>query len=98
MVSGPDYEGLYADIGTKRRNPDGHAWARCSLKGSLDDPTNPLHISLPQPLPDRTIPVPFVLTGDKAFGLAKYMLRPYKLPTEKFNSRRENLQLPHLKR
>lgn len=77
VVSGPEYECLYADIGTNGRNPDGHAWARCSLKRSLDDPTNPLHIPLPQPLPDRTLPVPFVLTGDEAFGLAKYMLRPY---------------------
>lgn len=77
VVSGPDYECLYADIGTNGRNPDGHAWARCNLKESLDDTTNPLHIPPPQPLPGRTVPVPFVLTGDEAFGLAKYMLRPY---------------------
>ena len=70
MVFGADYECLYAHIGTNRRNPDGLAWARCSLKGSLDDPTNPCYI----PLPDRTIPVPFVLTGDEAFGLAKFNL------------------------
>ena len=77
VVSGPDYDCLYADIGTNGRNPDGHAWARCNLKEALDDPTNPLRIPPPQPLPGRTVPVPFVLTGDEAFGLAKYMLRPY---------------------
>lgn len=32
VVSGPDYECLYADIGTNGRNPESHAWARCSLK------------------------------------------------------------------
>lgn len=50
---------------------------KVQFKGGLDDPTNPLHIPLPQPLPDRTVPVPFILTGDEAFRLAKYMLRPY---------------------
>ena len=77
VVSGPDYECLYADVGTNGRNPDGHAWARCNLKEALEDPANPLHIPPQQPLPGRSEPVPFVLTGDEAFGLAKYMLRPY---------------------
>ena len=75
VVSGPDYECLYVDVGTNGRNPDGHAWGRCSLKQALENPDNPLNI--PRPLPGRTIPVPFVLTGDEAFGLSKYMLRPY---------------------
>ena len=77
VVSGPDFECLYADIGTNGRNSDGHAWAKCNLKGGLDSPSNPLYIRLPQPLPDRTVPVPFVRTGDETFGLTKYMLRPY---------------------
>ena len=74
VVSGPDYECLYAHVGTNGRNPHGHAWARCNLK--LDDP-NLLNIPSHQPLPGCNTPVPFVLTGDEAFGLAKYMLRPY---------------------
>ena len=57
--------------------PVRHAWAKCSLKKALDDPTHTLNLQPPQPLPDRTILVPFVLTGDEAFGLASYMLRPY---------------------
>lgn len=78
VVSGPDYECLYADVETNGRNPDGHAWARCNLKEALEDPANPLHLPPQQPLPGRSEPVPFVLTGDEAFGLAKYMLRPYR--------------------
>jgi len=77
VVAGPDYECLYIDVGTNGRNPDGHAWANCSLKRALDDPTNPLNLPPSKPLPGRSNPVPFVLTGDEAFGLAKYMLRPY---------------------
>ena len=77
VVSGPDYECLYAHVGTNERNPDGHAWTRCNLKQALDDPINPLIIPPHQPLPGCNTPVPFVLTGDEAFGLAKHMLRPY---------------------
>ena len=60
VVAGPDYECLYAHIGTNGRNPDTHAWARCNLKESLDDPTNPLDIPPPRPLPGKTTPTPFV--------------------------------------
>ena len=77
VVSGPDYECLYVDVGTNARNPDGHAWGRFSLKQALENPDNPLNIPPPRSLPGRTTPVPFVLTGDEAFGLSKYMLRPY---------------------
>ena len=77
VVSGPDYECLYVDVGTNGRNPDGHAWGRSPLKHSLDDSDNPLSIPPPRPLSGRTNPVPFVLTGDEAFGLSKYMLKPY---------------------
>ncbi|PFX33921.1 hypothetical protein AWC38_SpisGene1062 [Stylophora pistillata] len=77
VVSGPDYECFYVDVGTNGRNQDGHAWGRCFLKKALDSPDNPLNVPPPRPLPGRVTPVPFVLTGDEAFGLAKYMLRPY---------------------
>ena len=77
VVSGPDYECLYVDVGTNGRNSDGHAWGRCSLKQALENPENPLNIPPPRPLPGRTTPVPFVLTGDEAFGLSKHMLRPF---------------------
>ena len=77
VVSGPDYECLYVDVGTNGRNPDGHAWGRSFLKYALNDSDNPLNIPPPRPLPGRTTPVPFVLTGDEAFGLSKYMLKPY---------------------
>ena len=77
VVAGPEYECLYVNVGINGRNSDGHAWGNCSLKDALDVPTNPLNIPSPQPLPNRTTPVNFVLTGDEAFGLAKYMLRPY---------------------
>lgn len=77
VVAGPEYECLYTDVGTNGRNPDGHAWSRCSLKKALDNPDNPLNIPADEPLPGRVNAVPFVLTGDEAFPLSKYMLKPY---------------------
>ena len=77
IVAGPEYECLYVDIGTNGRNPDGHAWSRCSLKKALDDRENPLNIPVPCPLPGRTTEVPFVLVGDEAFPLSKFMLKPF---------------------
>lgn len=77
VVLGPDYECLYIDVGTNGRNPDGHAWSRSPLKYALDNSDNPLNIPPLRPLPGRRNPVPFVLTGDEAFRLSKYMLKPY---------------------
>ena len=77
VVAGPEYQCLYADVGTNGRNPEGHAWSRCSLKRALDNPANPLNIPGDEPLPGRTKPVPIVLNGDEAFPLSRYMLKPY---------------------
>ena len=77
MVAGPEYQCLHADVGTNGHNPDGHAWSRCSLKKALDNPDNPLNIPGDESLPGRTKPVPFVVTGDEAFPLSRYMLKPY---------------------
>jgi hypothetical protein len=62
------------------RNPDGHAWGRCSLKQALHNAENTLKsLNLLQlrPLPGSTKPIPFVLTGDEAFPLSKHMIQPY---------------------
>jgi len=77
IMSGPSYECLYADVGTNGWNSDGHAWARCSLKKTLDSPDNPLNIPPPCPLPGASKAVPFVITADEEFSLASYMLKPY---------------------
>ena len=77
VMAGPEYECLYVDVGTNGRNPDGHAWDRCSLKQAIHSVENPLNIPLPRPLPGSTKPTPFVLTGDKAFPLTEHMLKPY---------------------
>ena len=72
---GPEYEFLFADVGINGRNSDGGIWTKCSLKKALE--SNALNIPDPTPLPGKNIDVPFVCTGDDAFPLAKYMMKPY---------------------
>jgi hypothetical protein len=46
VMAGPEYECLYVDVGTNGRNPDCHAWGRCSLKQALHNAENPLNLNL----------------------------------------------------
>ena len=40
---------------------------------ALESPDNALNIPADEPLPGCSKPVPFLLTGDEAFPLSKYM-------------------------
>ena len=89
---GPQYEILWAGVGANGRVSDGTVWQKYALKQALAADDNPLNFPQPKPLPGRSKPVPFVLTGDDAFALTKYMMKPYPqfgLDTEKriFNYR-----------
>ena len=71
-VTGRDYEGLYADIGTNRKISDGGVW---SLANNLAN-ENALNFLSPKCLPFGTQKVPYVLTGDDAFTLKPYLIKP----------------------
>ena len=75
-VAGPDYECLYADVGTNGRVSDGGVWSKCSLAKALE---NGEIINLPPPkcLPFGTKEAPHVLVGDDAFALKSYLMKPY---------------------
>lgn len=76
-VFGPNYECLWADIGTNGRAPVGAIWQKSDFKNLLSSSSNPLSIPPPAPLPGKEMPVPYVLTGDNAFGLTRYLIKPY---------------------
>ena len=87
---GPEYEFLYFDVGINSRNSDGGIWSRCPLKDALDK--SELNIPEPKPFPGRLNNTPYVCTGDDAFPLSLYMMKPFpqrNLTTEKrvFNYR-----------
>lgn len=65
---GPKYEILWADVGCNGRASDGTIWNKCVLKNLLSSPEDCLHVPPPALLPGREVPVPYVITGDDAFG------------------------------
>ena len=72
---GPEYEFLYVDVGRNGRNSDGGIWSRCPLKNALEK--NALNIPEPRALPGRLNKTPYVCTGDDAFPLSLYMMKPF---------------------
>ena len=76
-VFGPDYECLWANVGANGRASDAHIWKSCDIKLALSSEANPLNLPSPKPLPGRPQKVPFVLTGDDAFSLSKFLMKPF---------------------
>ena len=74
-VAGPDYECIYADVGTNGRVSDGIVWNKCSLSKAIENGD----ICLPPSkcLPFGTHKVPHVFIGDDAFALKSYLMKPY---------------------
>ena len=72
---GPEYEFLFADVGMNGRNSDGGNWSQSPLKLALE--SGALNLPEPTPLPGRPKKVPYVCTGDDAFPLSTFMMKPY---------------------
>ena len=74
-IAGPNYECIYADVGTNGRTSDGGVWSKCSMLEAIEH----AEISLPptMPLPHGTKSIPFVFVADDAFPLKCYMMKPY---------------------
>ena len=69
-VAGPDYECLYADIGTNDRISDGGVWSTCGLAKAIKNE----EISLPSP---ECLFNGSVVVGDDTFALKTYTMKPY---------------------
>ena len=74
-VAGPDYECLYADVGTNGRVSDGGVWNKCRISQDIEDGS--IILPPPQCLPFGVIKVPYVFVDDDAFALKKNMMKPY---------------------
>eukprot|EP00794_Sanderia_malayensis_P001700 gene1700-1894_t len=72
---GPEYEFLFTDVGTNGRNSDGGNWSQGPLKFALESVT--LNLPDATPLSGRLKRVPYVCTGDDAFHLSVFMMKPY---------------------
>ena len=74
-VAGPNYECLYADIGTNGRVSDGGVWGKCTLAHKCENEQN----FLPEPecLPFGEEKADFVFVADDAFALKNYLMKPF---------------------
>ena len=72
-IARPDYECIYADIGTNVG-----VWNKCGISSAIEDKT--LVIPSPRTLPVGQTGVPFVFLGNDAFALKSYMMKPYPQP------------------
>ena len=68
-VAGPDYECIYADVGTNERISGGGLWNKCSFSRGLEDGSVCLPFGVAQ--------LPHVFVGDDVFALKINMMKPY---------------------
>ena len=74
-IAGPNYEYLFADVGTNGRMNDSGIWNKSNLRRAIKN----REIGLPEPraLPYCLEKIPFVILGDDAFALKNYMMTPF---------------------
>jgi hypothetical protein len=70
-----DYKFIYIDVGCNGRVADGGVFRNCSLSKALEE--NKLHIPPPEPLPNQSGHIPYMLVADDAFPLKEYLQKPY---------------------
>ena len=75
VIAGPNYECIYADVGSNGRMNDSGVWNSSDLRRKIED--DDLSIPSPTPLPYGCIRTPYVFVGDDAFVLKSYMMKPY---------------------
>ena len=93
---GPEYEFLYVEVGANGRNSDGGIWDRCDLKKAIEKET--LNLPAPRVLPNGDCKLPFVITGDDAFPLKPYLMKPYPMKNLSLEKRIFNYRLSRMRR
>ena len=97
-VFGPEYQCLWASVGTNGRSPDSAIWQKSDLKAALSSVENHLSIPPPKALPGRSKPLPYVLTGDDAFALTRFLMKPFPHSGLSVEQRIFNYRLSRMRR
>lgn len=66
---------MYVNVGCQGRISDGGVFKNTSFYKKMEN--NDLNLPEPEPLPGRTMPVPYVLVADDAFALSDHVMKPY---------------------
>ena len=74
-IAGPEYECLYADVGSNDRVNDSGVWNKSSLLQAMQNGS----VKLPKvdALHVNDAIAPYVFVGDDPFALKKFMMKPY---------------------
>ena len=67
-IAGPEYECLYADVGSNDRGNDSGVWNKSSLLKAIQNGSV---------LPVNGVIAPYIFVGDDTFALKKFMMKPY---------------------
>lgn len=70
-----NYKFIAIDVGANGRISDGGVYRESNLCAAIN--SNSLNIPPPRPLPQRNLPVPFVIVADDAFPLSEHIMKPY---------------------
>ena len=73
-IAGPEYECLYADVGSNGRVNDSGVWNKSSLLQAIQNGL--LRLPKDDALPNGVI-TPYFFVGDDAFAIKKFMMKPY---------------------
>ena len=74
-IVGPNYECLYADVGTNCRISVGVVWNKCHFAQNLG--SGKLALPPPKPIPFGKHKVPFIFVADGAFALKQHLMKLY---------------------
>ena len=75
VVAGSNYKVTWADVGMNGRISDGRVLKRSKLGQMLEEGSS--NLPALEPLPGRSVPTPYVFTGDDAFALQPNFLKPF---------------------
>lgn len=74
-IADAEYKLIYVDVGINGRVSDGGVFNKCSFATAME--SEQLNIPQPKSLPNRNVPVPYVLVADDAFALRPNVLKPF---------------------
>ena len=94
----PEYQCLWASVRTNGHSPNSAIWQKSDLKAALSPVGSPLSIPPPKALLGRSKPLPYVLTGDDAFALTRFLMKPFPHSGLSVEQRIFNYRLSRMRR
>lgn len=95
-VADANYKLIYIDVGCNGRISDRGVFKNCSLYDALESKQLPLPEL--KALPQRPLPVPYIMVANDAFAMTSYILKPYGFRNQPAPNRIFNYRLSRARR